>query len=63
MDGVTAAHGVEIPDETRVAMPGVRRGDFFEAVVAPEAVGVTEGRDAALCGDAGTGEEEEAVFR
>ena len=59
--GDTAAHGIEIPDEPRVAAPSVGRGDFLEAVVAPEAVGIAERGDAAFGADAGTGEDKEAV--
>jgi len=56
-----AAHGVEVPDEFGIAAPGGGSGDVFETVVAPEAIRVAEGRDAALGGDAGAGEEEEAI--
>ena len=59
--GVAAAHGVEVPDELGIAAPGGGRGDIFEAVVAPEAIGVAEGGDAAFGGDASAGEQEEAV--
>lgn len=59
--GDPAAHGVEIPNELRIAAPGVRRSDFFETVVAPEAIGIAKGRDATFSGDACAGEKEEAV--
>ena len=61
VDGVAAAHGVEIPDEARVATPGDGSGDVFDMVVAPEAVGVAEGGDAAFRGDTGAGQKEDAV--
>jgi hypothetical protein len=61
--GNAAAHGVEIPDEARVATPGVRRGDVLEAVVAPQAAGIAESGNAALGTGAGAGEDEDAVRR
>lgn len=59
--GHAAAHGIEVPDEARIAAPCDRRGNFFEAVVTPESVGIAEGGDAAFGGDTGAGEEEEVV--
>jgi len=61
VDRFAAAHGVEIPDKVRIAAPCGGSGDVFETVVAPQAIGVAEGGDAALGGDAGAGEEEEAI--
>jgi hypothetical protein len=61
--GDAAAHGIKIPDEARVAAPGVGRGDLFEAIVAPEAVGIAESGDAAFRADSGTSENEDAIGR
>ena len=61
--GSAAAHGVKIPDRVRVAAPGLRGGDLFETVVAPDSPSIAEGGDAAFGGDAGPGEEEDAVGR
>lgn len=56
-----AAHGIEIPDEARVAAPSVGRCNIFESVVAPESARITECGDTALGADARTGEDEEVV--
>jgi len=60
-EGVAAAHGVEVPDENGVSLPGFGSGDFFDAVAVPQAAGATEGGEATFCGDSGAGEDEEAV--
>ncbi len=54
-EGVAAAHGVEAPDEGGVGVPGVGRGDVFDAMAVPEAAGAAEGGEAALGGDACAG--------
>src|SRR5262249_145658 len=56
-----AAHGVKVPDEARVAGPGVGRGDLFEAVVAPQTVGIAKRGDSAFGADTGTGQDENAI--
>ena len=61
-EGVAAAHGVEAPDQGWVGVPGVGGGDFLDTMAVPEATGTAEGGEAALCGDAGSGEDEEAVL-
>ena len=60
-EGVAATHGVEVPYEGRVGLPGFGRGDVFDAVSAPQAAGASEGGETAFGGDAGSGEDEEAV--
>lgn len=61
LGGVPAAHGIKTPDELRIASPSDGCGDIFDAVIAPKAISITEGGNAALGGDTGTGEDEEAV--
>ena len=61
--GHAAAHGIKFPDELRIALPGGGRGDFLEAVFAPEAALVAKGGDAAFGADAGAGEDEDGVLR
>jgi len=61
-ESVSAAHGVEAPDEGWVGVPGFGGGYIFYAMTVPEAAGAAEGGEAALGGDARAGEDEEAVL-
>src|ERR1700741_891103 len=61
--GHAAAHRVEVPDQTRIAVPGARRGDIFEAVVAPEATGIAKRGDSTFRAHTGARQDENAVRR
>jgi hypothetical protein len=54
---------VEAPDELGILLEAFGRGHLFDGMVLPEASCVAKGRDAALRGDAGAGEHEEACLR
>lgn len=56
-----AAHGVEVPDQTSIAVPGLRRGNIFEAVVAPEATDIAKRGDSTFRAHAGARQNENAV--
>ena|SRR5271166_2669487 len=56
-----AAHGVEIPNELRIAPPRKRRGNFFDTIVAPESAGIAKGRNATFGADAGAGEDKNTI--
>ena len=56
-----AAHGVKVPDEARVAAPGVGRGDLFEAVVAPETSGIAKRGDPTFGAYTGPGKNENTI--
>ncbi len=56
-----AAHGVELPHQSRVAAKGFGRPDFLDAVGPPQAARATERRNAAFGADARAGEDEDAV--
>jgi hypothetical protein len=59
--GDVAPHAVELPHHFRIARPGMRRGDLFDAISTPQASRSAKRRDAALRADSGAGEEEYAV--
>jgi len=59
--GNFAAHGIEIPYEMGSAPPGKRRGDFFNAIVAPESANIAKGGDAAFGADACTCKDKNAI--
>ena len=61
--GNPAAHRVEVPNQTRIAVPGARRGDIFEAVVAPEATGIAKRGDSAFRAHPGARQDENVVRR
>ena len=56
-----AAHRVEVPDQTRIAVPGLWRGNIFEAVVAPEATGIAKRGDSTFRAHAGARQNENVV--
>jgi hypothetical protein len=56
-----AARGVELPDESGVAVEGFGSADVFDAMASPKAVGGAEGGETALGADAGPGEDKDAV--
>jgi len=58
----TASHGVELPDEPRIAVPGVRRRDLFKAIIPPQAARAAKRGNAAFGADSRTGENEHAIF-
>lgn len=60
-EGIAAAHGVEAPDEFGVGLPGLGGCDLLDAVAVPKAARAAKGCEAAFGGDAGAGEDEEAV--
>src|SRR5208283_2669473 len=57
------AHGVELPHQPGISLPGVGRGYPFNAVVAPEAAHAAESRDAAFRAHSRPAEDEDAVGR
>jgi hypothetical protein len=61
LGGHAAAHGIEIPNQARIAAPGMRRGNFLDTVFPPEAASIAKRGNAALRADAGTGENEKPV--
>jgi hypothetical protein len=61
LGGDAAAHGIEIPNQARIAAPGMRRGNFLDAVFPPEAASIAKRGNAALRADAGAGENEEPI--
>lgn len=56
-----AAHGIEMPDEMGIAVPGFGCGNIFDAVVVPETARIAKGGEAAFSADAGAGENEEVI--
>jgi len=60
-EGVATAHGVETPDEFRVGLPRLGSRDLFDTVAVPQSSGAAKGSEAALGGDARSGENEEAI--
>lgn len=61
--GNPAAHGVELPYEARISLPRERRGDFFHAIITPQAASPAEGGDPALCADSRPRKDENVVSR
>ncbi len=59
--GSRTTHGIEFPDQLRIASPGSWRCDLLKPPSFPKTVGIAKGGDAALGADAGTGENEETV--
>jgi len=56
-----AAHGIEIPNQSRITAPCVRGSDFLAAVFAPQAACIAKRGNAALRADACTGKNEKPV--
>src|SRR5512146_2975647 len=52
-----AAHRIELPDQLRIAGPGLRRGNVLETPSLPQPIRISKGRNAALGADAGAGED------
>jgi hypothetical protein len=63
LGGDAAAHGIEIPDQARIATPSIRRGDFLDAIFPPQAARIAKCGNAALRAEAGAGENEKPVER
>jgi hypothetical protein len=61
LGGDAAAHGIEIPNQARVAAPSVGRGDFLDTVFPPEAARIAKCGNAALRADARAGENDKPV--
>jgi hypothetical protein len=61
-EDIAAALGVEAPDEFGIDVPGFGRCDLLDAIAVPDPSGAPKGSKPALGGDAGTGEDEEAVM-
>ncbi len=59
--GNFATHGVEIPNEVRIAPPGNRRGDFFNSVIAPQPSNTAKCGNPTFGADAGTGEDKNTI--
>jgi hypothetical protein len=57
-----AAHGIELPDQLRVAGPSLRRGNVLETPSLPQPIRIAKGRDATLGADTGAGEDEETIL-
>ena len=57
----SAARGVELPDQSGVAMESFGGADVLDAMAGPKAVGGAEGGETALGADAGAGEDKDAV--
>ena len=57
--GHSSAHGIELPHELRIALPGVRRSYFLDTVVPPQTINSAESGNAAFGADAGAGQNEE----
>lgn len=56
-----AAHGVKLPDEARIALPGMRRDHFLDTVAAPKPACTAKYGNAAFCANAGAGKQENAI--
>ncbi len=56
--GNRSAHGIELPHQSRITPPGMRRCDFLDPVVAPMAANSAERRDPTLGADPGPGQHE-----
>ena len=54
-------HGIEFPHELRIAVPCVRRCDFFDAPLAPEAARAAERRKTTFGADSRAREDKHAV--
>src|SRR5438309_1948377 len=59
----TTPHGIELPHQPGIASPSIRRGDLLDAVVAPEPINATEGRNTAFGTHACSCEDEHTVGR
>lgn len=53
--------GVERPDASRIALPGIGRAHVFDAKAGPETIFCAEGGQSAFGTDARAGEDEDAV--
>ena len=53
---------VEIEHEFRISLKTFGRGHIHDVVAFPQAVAVTKRFDAAFCGDAGAGKDDEYLF-
>src|ERR1019366_2930295 len=60
--GNAPAHGIEFPDQRRIARPRIRRRHFFDAIVSPQSTHPAKGGDATLSADAGSGKNENLVL-
>ena len=56
-----AAHGVEIPNKMRIALPSMGRSDFLDPIIAPKSSGIAKSRNAAFGADARTSEDKNAI--
>ena len=61
-ESIATTHGVEPPNELRISVPGFGRCNLLAAIAVPEPSGAPKGSKPTLGGDAGTGEDEEAVM-
>ena len=57
-----APHGVEIPNQLGISLPGLRRSDVFHAMAVPEPAGAAEGRQPAFRADARAGEHKQPII-
>jgi hypothetical protein len=61
-ESIATAHGVEPPDEFRIGVPGFGRCNLFDTIPVPKTAGAPKGSKPALSGDAGAGEDKEAIM-
>ena len=52
---------VEAPDQGRIALPGLRRGDVIDAVVLPQTSSIAEGGQARFCRNPRAGQRDESA--
>ncbi len=60
--GSLSAHGVKVPNQLWIALPGFGRSNLFHAMAVPEPAGAAESRQAAFRADTGAGEHEYPVI-
>jgi hypothetical protein len=60
--GIPTTHGVELPDEFGIGVPGFGRRNLLDTVPLPEPAGAAKGSEPTLCGDSGARENKEAIM-
>ena len=55
------ARVVELMNQCRIAAIGLRRGDIFDPVAFPQAVGAAEGGEPAIGADSGAGQDDDVA--
>jgi hypothetical protein len=61
-ESIATAHGVEPPDEFRIGVPGFGCRNLLDTIPIPKPAGAPKGSKPTLSGDAGPGEDKEAIM-